>query len=328
LARRSNGSRHALVVHNPTAGGGRWPKTKVDATLGANDDRHISYVSTKHPGWRARMHAATGDGVDVVVLIGGDGTVRKVVTELAGTLTPIRIIPAGTANNFARSLGITTPLQPGDDAGWVVDRPDGLVDVDVPVLQGELSGRFIESVGGGLFARLLTEAERAESADTRSGRLADGLRQLLDLSRICPATPWRLRLDGREISGRFWGVEVLNIGAVGPRVPLAPQAHPGDGRLDCVLLREEHRDPVIGYLTAALARSDSRQPRPAVDAIDVPVRRCRTVTAECPAGTLLHIDDRSFEADGPARWMASCDGATVRVAAPERDGESRSGGDR
>ena len=69
----------------------------------------IRCVATKDSQWQAGMHAAVGGGAEFVVVIGGDGTVRKVVIELAGSPTPIRLIPSGTTNNVTRSVGITGP---------------------------------------------------------------------------------------------------------------------------------------------------------------------------------------------------------------------------
>jgi len=104
--------RRILVVFNPNAGrkAGLPTNTNDEADLRrALAERHLDaevFVSSDEAGAVERVRAAVADGYDVVAAAGGDGTVRSVAFELLGTSTALGILPAGTAMNVARSLGI------------------------------------------------------------------------------------------------------------------------------------------------------------------------------------------------------------------------------
>jgi diacylglycerol kinase (ATP) len=81
---------------------------------------------------RALKHRTELLSAEFVVVTGGDGAVKPVAQALAGTGQPLAIIPLGTANNIARSLGISgTPAQ--IIAGWRSGRRQG---VDLGVAAG------------------------------------------------------------------------------------------------------------------------------------------------------------------------------------------------
>src|SRR4051812_31995210 len=69
-------------------------------------------------------HTAVDDGVDAVVALGGDGMVHLALNVVAGTPTPLGIIPAGTGNDLASTLGLPTK-DPVAAAAVVSDRLSG-----------------------------------------------------------------------------------------------------------------------------------------------------------------------------------------------------------
>jgi diacylglycerol kinase family enzyme len=92
----------ATLVHNPTAGT-RQPSAKK--LIGALTDAGFSplYCKAKDDSLCDVLKDASG----IVVAAGGDGTVTRVATQIPDRDIPIAIIPLGTANNIARSFGIT-----------------------------------------------------------------------------------------------------------------------------------------------------------------------------------------------------------------------------
>jgi len=108
---RFNVNRRLVFIINPIAGGRESASLKkiLDVAVCHIPDSDIVY--TKYPGHARELAAsAVKDGYDVVVAVGGDGTVNEVASSLVGTDTALGIIPLGSGNGLARHLGI--PLQP------------------------------------------------------------------------------------------------------------------------------------------------------------------------------------------------------------------------
>ena len=91
-------------MHNPDAGKGDYTKKELVAILESQGFK-CDYATTGDKGWKKLK-----ENVDFLVVAGGDGTVRKVATQLLddheGKNPPIVLLPLGTANNIAKTLGI------------------------------------------------------------------------------------------------------------------------------------------------------------------------------------------------------------------------------
>jgi diacylglycerol kinase family enzyme len=170
---------------------------------------------------------------DLVAVAGGDGTVGRVMKALAGRNVPLAILPLGTANNIATSLGIRGTAE-GLAAGWAAARR---VRLEVGRVRGPWGeSRFIESVGLGLLARMMSPAV------DRGIRDVEDARERLDrLVRTLPLTRWRLELDGEDLSGDYLMVEAMNLRCAGPNLCVIRRGEPGEGRLEVVLAGEGDR---------------------------------------------------------------------------------------
>src|SRR6266581_4938360 len=91
-----------ILMHNPKAGRGNHAKKELMAAL-ANAGHHAIYQSTKKSDYKKALKKS----VDVVLAAGGDGTAGKVGRELIDSGIPLGVLPLGTANNLACSLGFT-----------------------------------------------------------------------------------------------------------------------------------------------------------------------------------------------------------------------------
>ncbi|HYI21351.1 MAG TPA: diacylglycerol kinase family protein [Candidatus Limnocylindrales bacterium] len=264
------------LFHNP--GSGDEPRSAAELTrMLEKAGFQVRYQSTKK-SWKKAIQLPA----DIFIAAGGDGTVTEVIHAAAGSGVPVAPLPIGTANNIARTLGIV------GDAREIVEqwRKEAPRPFDIGTIKAAgLTERFVEGVGGGVFADAVLQGEKVvDDPSTLVGHVTDRaltlVRQLLEGSR--PAR-WGVEIDGRDHSGDYLAVEVLNIRFVGPSIPLAAHANPGDGRLDVALLREEHRPLLLKYLTGRLEDASALVP-------DLPVERGREIRLD-PPGTSLRMDD-------------------------------------
>ena len=264
------------LMHNPTAGDENHSREGLTQAL-QSAGHDVIWQSTKEKGWER----ALGSSVDLVAVAGGDGTVRKVFKRLAGMDIPLTLLPVGSANNIATALGFegdVTELVRGWERGH--GRP---YDLGLFTARGH-EDMFVESVGGGIFAELLArDEERDDDAGGEEG-VERGLELLRDTVASLPALPWDVEADGDDFSAELLAVETVNVSETGPNVPLAPEADPGDGLLDLVLVRPEERDALISYLDDRLAARAGVPPR-------FTVRRCQRIVLGAPTGSLLRLDD-------------------------------------
>ena len=94
---------HVTLVHNPTAGEGSPGRDELCALLRAAGHEPY-YVSSKK---KKELRRALQDAEDLVLVAGGDGTVEEVARRLAGRSVSMAILPFGTSNNIATTLGVS-----------------------------------------------------------------------------------------------------------------------------------------------------------------------------------------------------------------------------
>ena len=99
----------AVLIFNPTAGGGRSEERHIDEArkILARAGIETSLRPTLSRGDATRLaRDAVAEGRDMVIVCGGDGTINEVVNGLAGSRVPMAILPSGTANILAKELGL------------------------------------------------------------------------------------------------------------------------------------------------------------------------------------------------------------------------------
>jgi YegS/Rv2252/BmrU family lipid kinase len=195
-------------------------------------------------GGQAR--AAVAAGVDLVLACGGDGTVTACGAGLAGSGTPMGIVPAGTGNLLARNLGL--PL----DARAALRV--ALAGVNRGLDVGVANGRpFLVMAGLGLDARML--GSTSEPLKKRLGWAAyavAGVRHLRD-------RPMRvtLRADGGPPERRRASAVIAgNVGRLQAGLTLLPGAAPDDGLLDVVVLTASDWAGWLGVAARVMLRRD------------------------------------------------------------------------
>ena len=166
-----------------------------------------------------------------MVVAGGDGTVRVVCAEMAGSGIPVGVIPAGTGNLLARNLGI--PLVRDQAVETVLLGQDRAIDV-VRVEGDRLAPtRFLVMAGLGLDAAIMDGAP--DALKKRIGwpaYVVAGARHLR-----YPAVRVDIRVDGGEpVRRRARTVVIGNVGSLQAGIPLLPDALIDDGLIDVVVI--------------------------------------------------------------------------------------------
>jgi diacylglycerol kinase (ATP) len=232
-----------VLMHNATAG-----QEDHSAQELIDEIRRAGHHVVGHVRRRKELAEALEQPCDLVVVAGGDGTVGKAARIVAGTEMPLAIVPLGTANNIARTLGIGGSLAE-QIAEWRRCETVGY-DVATALVDDEPT-QFIEAFGYGAFPRVIHQT--IEDDDDVGDRLTRD--RLLLRARFAASPPrhYRILADGVDLSGDYFMVEILNIPSIGPRIPLAPLASPHDGKLDLILAGEPERALLLRGLDRILA---------------------------------------------------------------------------
>ena len=232
----------ALLVHNPTAGTKSHDKGSIIDALQLADIK-VDYVSTKDDDLKRALRRAC----DVVIAAGGDGTIGYVFTHLVDRSIPLGVLPLGSANNIARSLGIAgTPAELAEQ--W---RPGDVHSFHlVEVTYGkDKKGLCTEGFGVGLMAALIKRRAKGKKAygadDIRRGR-----RALSEVTGEAGRLDLEVNIDGEPWKSDLISVDVLNIPFTGPALPLAPNADPGDTLLDVIGFESDQRNELIEWMNS------------------------------------------------------------------------------
>jgi YegS/Rv2252/BmrU family lipid kinase len=190
------------------------------------------YQTTVEDTGRSMAEQAAISGAAMVLVCGGDGTVRTVCAELAGTGVSVGVIPAGTGNLLARNLGIPLFLQAAVDVALNgQDRAIDLVRISGDGIPED--EHFMVMAGMGFDAAIMEGAN--EQIKAKVGWLAYVVSALRNLM----FAPVRLEIsvdDGPWTRHRAVTVVVGNVGYPQAGMPLLPDAAIDDGVLDVVIL--------------------------------------------------------------------------------------------
>jgi len=262
------------TAHERGAGADRLHLARRAAASCASD---ATVVLTNGPGHAATLaRSFVADHVARVVAWGGDGTVNEVAGPLIGTNVALGIVPGGSGNGAAGSLGLVRPTLAAletaltaaprtIDVGWLGDR------------------HFLNIAGVGFDA----EVARAFNRQRRRGLLSYLRVGLPLLWRYTPAS-YHLQLGSTSVDGTMMFIAIANGSQYGNGLVLAPDANPADGILNIVALHAA--PPMQSLWQTRLLLFPTARPTPGVD-------RHRTATCEISGARLLcHVDGESFEA--------------------------------
>lgn len=187
----------------------------------------VEYSFTNHPGHATELATkASMDGFDLVVAVGGDGTVNEVAQGLIGTKSPMGIIPMGSGNGLARELGISMNMH--KSAISLVNGKN--LQLDVCKLSEQ---RFLCTSGIGFDAMI---------ADKMSKSASRGFLKYVQLviqeSIFFKPLNIRMKIDGVLIEESVFLITFANASQFGNNAYIAPAASMTDGLIDVVVVRK------------------------------------------------------------------------------------------
>lgn len=190
---------------------------------------------------------AVRDGIDVIIAAGGDGTVNEVASGMLSEQTPspsaLAVVPYGTANDFATSLGIFK----GNPLSALQLAATGTV---TPIDVGRVNGRIFVNVTSGGFGAEVTSNTPAQLKKALGG-IAYSLMGVVTAAKMNPIECHFRLPDGTTHDGRLLLMAVGNGRQCGGGYQVAPNASLNDGLLDVVVVHDADV-PQFGSVLAEL----------------------------------------------------------------------------
>lgn len=286
--------------------GRRWPElAHRAATLGLHGETLLS----ERPGHLIELaERAARDGVELVVAVGGDGTLNETVNGLmrAGGGPELATIPLGTGMDFVRTYGI--PHRFDDAVRTAVAGRARTIDVGRVTYRtwaGDEAERYLANIGSvGMSAAV---AQRANGMSKLLGGKATFFYALVRVFLAWQNTVVDVTLDGERRSDRMHDVIVANGQYHGGGMWLAPEAHPDDGLFDVLLIGDINK---LDFATTAPKLYKGKHlSHPKVDLV-----RARVVDVDAAETLPIELDGEQVGTT-PARFEIVPRGLQVRVPA-------------
>lgn len=235
-------------------------------------------ITQAHGHARDLAQSFVARGFDRVVAWGGDGTVNEVAGPLIGTPVTLGIVPSGSGDGLARSLGL--PVEPRRAFGHAIEAPGVAIDV------GVMGDRHFLNLAGVGFDAAIACAFNTRSKRGALGYVTGGLTSVWSYQ----CRSYEIEIEGQRLTGSRFLIAFANGRQYGNGIVLAPDASLTDGWLNAVIV--SGGSPLRQFWRArrlAVARL-----RPAEGLIRARVRKAR-VSADL---MLCHVDGETFEARG------------------------------
>ena len=230
--------RHILAIINPVSGTGNKNKIpRLIDTVVDHDQNDVSIIATEYAGHAREIATdAVKDGFDVVVAIGGDGTVNEVGTALCGTQTALAIVPCGSGNGLARHLRISMNASRALQVlnNGVVGEFDYCTVNDKP---------FFCTCGMGFDAKV---SDKFANEGTR-GFITYIKTTLSEYFNYAPQQ-YNIDIDGTQMQEKAFVIACCNAAQYGNNAYIAPRASMQDGLIDVTVMHPFNlvQSPLIG----------------------------------------------------------------------------------
>lgn len=227
-----------LFIINPISGGRNKQRIPglIELHLDKNKYEHrISFTERVEHGYMLAK-AAVKDEYDIIVAVGGDGTVNEISKAIINTNISLGIIPFGSGNGLARSLKI--PLK-AEKAIKVINH--GVID---KIDSAKLNENYFFNIAGSGFDAHISECFAKNNIRGFSGYIKTTFQEL---KKYIPQQ-YEITLDGETIVRKAFMVSIANSSQFGNEAHIAPRADVKDGWLDIVVVK-----PIRWFMIPILA---------------------------------------------------------------------------
>lgn len=249
-------SRRAKLIYNPGAGTAKESPLNLQEVIGEMQRWKLApetYLIEPEGSLEDMIQEALRQGIRLFVVCGGDGTIASVARLLAGSRATLGIIPLGTRNNIALSLGI-----PEDIPGAVALLRTGKrlqVDMGRATCAG-VSTPFLEVCSVGLVSALFPAAD-----DIQHGKLGK-VGEFLSTLAAAPPAEIALNLDGKlDLNSTGYVVLVANMPYIGLNYQVSRAAACDDGWLDVLFFADLTKLDLLGYVLQGVGEGMADDPR-------------------------------------------------------------------
>lgn len=216
------------LLCNPTSGGGRGGKIKeqVISHLQSQEIDFLDLSGVNADAAKMNLKALDLERISNLIVIGGDGLVHLAIQKLARSAVPLLIIPAGTGNDFARSLGLNIN-KPLENLSLLNEMKSTGVDL------GLVAGEYFAQILSTGFDSLVNE--RANQMRFIRGRMKYNVAIAQVLSTFKPRS-YSFRVDEVHLESKAMLIAVSNGKSYGGGMMISPMSDLQDGYLDVMIL--------------------------------------------------------------------------------------------
>lgn len=245
-AARSVTFHRALLVANPIAGRGRARAAarEMAAGLARRGIECETYATTARDDARIRVRCLSPD-VDLVIAVGGDGTVREVLEGLVDRDVPIAILPLGTANVMSLDLGLPRDV----DRALEMIAAGRTTRLDTARVNDRHLSFLVTGIGFDAMVVRELEARRTGAIT----KLDWGRAAWRTIAEYSPSA-LTVEIDGERIDGAFGHVLVSNIVHFAGFRTLCAERRIDDGFFEAYLFEESSKASLAGYALRGLLR--------------------------------------------------------------------------
>jgi diacylglycerol kinase (ATP) len=251
-------------IGNPAAGSGEFQKLVREATAHLSKQGcTVERVETKDKGDATHLaRQAAANGFDVVVAVGGDGTINEICNGLAQTDTSLAVLPAGTANVYAADIGIPIwwPLNPNaviEATEVIMTGQRRQIDLGQVHLADGTSRYFLMWCGIGLDAAI---SQARPSTQVRELNYATWIVYGLIVAFDFMGTRATIVTDTGAVKKRILLAVVSNGQLYGGLWRLAPEAKMDDGLLDVAIMTGHRWPSTIKHVIGLTFRKHVKDP--------------------------------------------------------------------